>query len=146
MVRSVKRSTPLGRGKPLRRDGAGARRFAASRRKPLPAKSVRRAAQRDHELAVTEQVFRRDGGCILSHLASHRCHGTLTPHHLRKQSAGGQWTLENCVALCAGANGMVEDEPGWARTIGLVVRAGLSPAEAWQRRVDNGLIVRGPQP
>ena len=142
----MKRHKPLDRGTGLRRDSAGVRRFAASRRKPLRSKSEKRAAQRDHELAVSDAVVRRDGGCILRSLASHRCGGPLTVHHLRKQSAGGRWTLDNCVCLCASANTMVEDDPPWGRWLGLVVRYDIPPAVAWQRRVDCGLVVRTDQP
>lgn len=134
------------RGEPLRRDTPKARAWARKRRKPLRPRSEKRQDQRPQEEAITAEVFRRDGGCIMRTQASHICHGPLTPHHLRKQSAGGPWTLDNVVALCAWANGEVENAPYWGRHHGLVVRHDITPADAWQRRVDTGLVVRTPQP
>lgn len=67
-------------------------------------------------------MFERDGYlCALVALKpGHRCAGPLTPHHLKKASAGGSYTADNLVSLCAYANGWVEDEPREARALGLV--------------------------
>jgi hypothetical protein len=149
----------LRRSSPMKRDGAGARRFANAarkplkrtemkpaagmKRKPLRAKSEKRAAQRPHEEAVIEAVYVRDGGCILRTYEGHVCGGKRqTPHHLQKQSAGGAWSLENVVCLCAAGNGAVEDDPPWARIVGLVVRWDIDHSEAFQRRKDAGLVAR----
>lgn len=63
------------------------------------------------------------------------CAGPGTPHHLEKSSAGGATTPDNLVPLCSRHNTWVEDEPGAARLLGLVVRPGLDPAEAAARRL-----------
>lgn len=112
------------------------------RRKALAPRSPKRQLARLAEVELTELVFRRDGGCILREQTSHRCFGPPTAHHLLKASAGGGWTEDNIVCLCAGANTMVEDQPDWARNMGLVIRWGITPDLAWERRVAAGLIVR----
>ena len=101
------------------------------RRRPLladPAKarawrdrSARAQALDDDERAVREAVFRRDGGCLLRRLdADHRCLGPLTYHHLLKRDR--RYTVEGGVALCAGGNVAVEDDPDHHHALGLVVR------------------------
>ncbi len=70
---------------------------------------------------VKRKVYERDGGCVALRLdPEHRCIGPLTPHRLLKGSQGGRYTEDNTVALCAYANGMVEDVPEWGRRLGLV--------------------------
>lgn len=119
---------------------------AQARRRPLRFKSEKREAMREEEARVREAVFRRDGGCVLRGQASHRCQGPETPHHLAKASAGGRYTPENLVCLCAGSNTAVEDDPEWGRWVGLVVRWDITPGEAWDRRRDCGLVVRTERP
>lgn len=137
----MKRSGPPARRTPLKRVAMRAS------RKPLAVRSVKRQEARPAEAELTAVVFARDGGCVLREQASHRCTGKPeTPHHLKKSGAGGKWTDDNLVDLCAGANTMVEDEPYWGRAVGLVVRWDITPGEAWDRRVAHGLVVRTERP
>lgn len=103
--------------------------------------SKKRAAGTEDRRAIRERVYARDGWrCRL--LASvgatyfsvnedglrgpyekvPPCFGPLTPHHLLKASAGGPYTLDNLVTLCAGHNTWVEDHPATATALGLVIR------------------------
>lgn len=75
--------------------------------------------------AVREAVYERDGGCLLAHHSP--CHGSLTPHHRRKASQGGAYTVENVAALCVWHNDQLEadaDLAAYGRSIGLVLRTG----------------------
>lgn len=148
----------------MRRDGPGARRFAASRGRPSP-RSDAADADRDRQAEVRAAVFHRDGQrCVL---ASHvgqivrdrivvkvdgelrpvdqitevpRCYGRLTFGHRRHASAGGAYVSENGITLCVGHNGWCEDEPDAARALGgetpwwLVVREGDPEWEALGRK------------
>lgn len=115
---SLERRTPLRRRKGLTRSG---------RVNPVSAK--RRAGQADRA-AVRDAVFRRDGyACQVAALVPDvgRCFGGLTPHHRRKASQGGGYTVENIVAVCAHHNERLEADPDLAaraRAAGLVVRPG----------------------
>jgi 5-methylcytosine-specific restriction endonuclease McrA len=93
-------------------------------RKQLPRESAKRKAGRAERDRVREAVFRRDGHrCqLLPRDPEHRCWGPLTFHHLRKASAGGGYTEENGLTLCAGGNTWVEDHPDRALELGLVIR------------------------
>lgn len=63
---------------------------------------------------IRQQVFARDGGCKL---AGHgRCFGDLTPHHRRKASEGGGYTMLNLVSLCAHHNDQLEADAKLAKT------------------------------
>lgn len=64
---------------------------------------------------------------------------TMTPHHLRKEGQCGPYTLENLICLCATCNGWVEDNPDSAHRLGLVQRAGDTPADVWHRLFLAGL-------
>lgn len=70
---------------------------------------------------IREAVFDRDGGCVMFDNGWGECAGPDTPHHLKKASAGGSYTLTNLVTLCARHNGMVEDKPDEAEARGLVI-------------------------
>lgn len=96
------------------------------RRRGVKPVSDRRAADRDRRDEVRAAVFARDRYCRLIDRAdvAGTCRGPLTPHHLRKASAGGGYTEDNLVALCAGHNTWVEDEPDLAYSLGLVRRRG----------------------
>jgi hypothetical protein len=135
----------MNRNKPLRADPDKTRAWQRRSRKPLAAKSAKRAAKRPAEREVTEIVYGRDGGCVLRSMPRlgdevPLCGGPLTPHHLSKQSKGYDWSEDNLVALCSTHNGWVEDEPDLARTLGLVVTWGLDHAEARRRRIAAGLV------
>lgn len=73
---------------------------------------------------VREAVFARDNWTC--RLATTRqvggCLGPLTPHHVRKASAGGPYVEENLVTLCSHHNSWVEDHPIAAQMLGLVER------------------------
>lgn len=90
-------------------------------RKPLPAKSERRYSENEYRAAIRQQVFDRDGGCVMHGEGWGECAGPDTPHHLKKASAGGSYTLTNLVTLCARHNVMVEDKPAEAEARGLVI-------------------------
>lgn len=91
--------------------------------KKLPAKSERRYSENEQRETVRQLVYARDGGCVVAgEPGVGPCRGPDTPHHLRKASAGGSFTPDNLVTLCAFHNTLVEDEPLWARQRGLVVR------------------------
>lgn len=89
----------------------------------IPAQSRRVTAAQPQRRKVRTEVFERDGYvCALVRLKQgHRCLGGLTPHHLRKASAGGSYTADNLLTLCAFGNGWVEDNPAEARALGLVL-------------------------
>lgn len=85
--------------------------------------SDRRRAQLDERRAVREAVFARDRWqCQIPAHMRRECMGGITPHHLRKASAGGPYTEDNLTTLCEFHNGWVEDNPCEAYLIGLVVR------------------------
>jgi 5-methylcytosine-specific restriction endonuclease McrA len=86
--------------------------------------SKKRARENRGHAAIREAVFERDGyRCQLGHWSP--CFGPLTPHHRRKASQGGRYTLENLTALCSSHNDQLEADPvlaAYARSIGLVLR------------------------
>jgi hypothetical protein len=144
-------SWPLERRTPLRRTGI----------RPMSQERADDAVRRQQ---VREQLFARDGGCLLIPLQGRPvvavprghmeeatppdglrivkvpfCHGPDTPHHLIKAWKGGSYTLPNLVTLCAGHNVWVEDEPDAARPLGLCVTEGTTLAGAHQLLVHAGL-------
>lgn len=141
----LKRTTPLKRGKGLARSvlrSGGRLNLVSPKRKALAA---------DRHAAVGA-VFARDGWrkvqgvwvggrCIPAQVgAPGRCYGPLTPHRLKKGSAGGGYTVENVVAACARMNDWIEDHPDEAHAMGLVVRQGETVEEAWRRMQAHGLL------
>lgn len=76
--------------------------------------------------AIRAAVFARDGRCMLAHLPhAGNCGGHPTPHHRRKASQGGGYTLANLVAACSVHNDRLEenaDMAAAARVEGLVLR------------------------
>ena len=95
--------------------------------------------------AIRADVFDRDGACVLSNFAGHRCQGPPTPHHLKKASQGGGYTADNIVTLCSTGNTWVEDEPFAAHRLGLVVRHGDTLEDAWERMRAAGLVTYDPE-
>lgn len=84
------------------------------------------ALRREHA-AIRAQVFDRDAyRCALRDVAgAGRCYGPLTPHHRRKASQGGAYTLENLVTLCRHHNDQLEsraDVAAIGEALGLVTR------------------------
>lgn len=113
------------RGGPLKRKAPMARGIAQLKRTRLKPVSDKRRAAAPERAEVREQVFARDRHrCRLDGAAdvAGACRGPLTPHHLKKASAGGEYTLTNLVTLCAGHNTWVEDEPVKATELGMVIR------------------------
>ena len=119
----MNRGKPLARRTPLRADVEKQRAWQRAR-KALAPRSAKVTADLDRRREVREAVFTRDRWTC--RLATTRqagsCFGPLTPHHLRKASAGGGYTEENLVTLCAGHNTWVEDHPIAATMLGLVER------------------------
>lgn len=75
--------------------------------------------------AIRQAVFARDGyQCQLARVSPvvGDCFGPLTPHHLLKASAGGEYVVDNLTTLCAHHNGWVEDHPRVATELGMVRR------------------------
>lgn len=101
----------------------------------LPARNQERRPA-DVEAEVRAEVYARDRyRCVLdlpgmrmrlqlSTTQLPQCSGPLSPHHRRKASSGGAYTVENLVTACVGHNGWIEDEPDTARLLfpHLVVR------------------------
>ena len=114
------RSKPLARGK-------GPTRSRGLRARPLP------IAERRRRSTVSDDVFRRDGGCRLAEVPeAGPCFGRLTPHHRRKASQGGAYSTQNLVTLCAHHNDQLEadaDLAALAHRLGFVVRRGDSEWE-----------------
>lgn len=98
------------------------------RKSGLNAMSTKRREGVEDRKSIREAVFQRDRWtCVLERVARQRddvpeCHGPLTPHHLRKASAGGPYTMENLTTLCRSHNVWVEDHPKLATELGLVIR------------------------
>lgn len=139
------------RRKPLRANPATTREWKRRSRQPLRQTSRKRRVVADYERLVRAEVKDRDGGCVLRTIAdsdpvARKCWGIDTYHHLHKAGQGGPTTLDNGVCLCAGHNVRVEDEPAWAKRVGLVVNMEIDPGEAWDRRQLAGLIVRNDRP
>lgn len=107
------------------RDPAKAR---AWRRRSGPVKAIsdaRRAGSPDRRAVVARAFDAAGHRCVM--VGYSRCFGELTPHRIRKGSAGWDRTTAgyvdgNVVALCAHHNGLLEDEPALATTLGLVAR------------------------
>ena len=100
-----------------------------SRGKGLKARSDRKIAADDLKPPVREAVFRRDGArCRLRGLpGAGQCFGGLTPHHRRRDSQGGAYSLFNLVAACSHHNELLESDADFsaaAEAAGLVVRRG----------------------
>ncbi len=91
-------------------------------RAPMP------EGERARRLDVRRAIVKRDRGCVLAGVpGAGDCFGGLTPHHRRKASAQGGYTVENLVCLCAGHNDGLESDADLARLgrdRGLVVRRG----------------------
>ena len=121
----------------LTSDPQKAREWEQKSRGSLGARSAKKAAERQAEADIRLRVFQRDRRCVLSVLDdTHRCLGPLTPHHRRKASSGGAYSLLNLISICARGNGDIEDRPAYYRERfpHLVVREGDAEWESLGRR------------
>lgn len=137
---------PLARKTPLRSQSQLTPDKPLARRSRLAPVSAKRRAEHKASRPVVALVFERDRGC----LASRRpdvcgpCSGPLTPHHVRKDSQGGAWDLDNLVSLCWAHNCVwVEGNPAEAHALGLVARRGEPITYAWERMRAAGLVDGG---
>lgn len=93
-------------------------------RKPIPQQSRRTRADQPRRRKVRAAVFARDGyRCVLLDLVpGHECFGELTPHHRKKASRRGGYTLANLVSVCAWGNDVwIETHHDEATALGLLV-------------------------
>jgi hypothetical protein len=121
----------------LRRGTPKARKWVSGRRTPLKSRSARKQADKPSEDKIRQVVFARDyQTCRMAWHQDSECAGPLTYHHLRKAGAGGAYTVDNGVTLCAGHNTWVEDHPEEATMLGLVVREGDPGWESLGRRAN----------
>lgn len=90
------------------------------RRTRLRQRSKTRAAALNDQRRIRLAVFDRDGyrcqAGVLPDLARYSpCFGPLTPHHIRKASQGGRYTMSNLTTLCAHHNDLIEADANFAR-------------------------------
>lgn len=118
----------LRRNKPLRRDGAGARRFADQRSRLAPVSKKRRAAMPDRE-RVRLAVIDRDRGCVVAAMGVPEAgpcgqragRAMLEVHEVIPRGRGGDWLdVDNCIALCPAHHDWVTNNPASAAEYGLV--------------------------
>lgn len=97
-----------------------------------PVSDKRREAAPERR-SVWEEVLDRDKRqCrIAPFLPDEPCYGPLTPHHVKKASAGGTYTAANLVTACAHHNDWVEDHPAEAEALGLVKRWRPPPEDSF---------------
>lgn len=95
--------------------------------------STRRRRQARVQAVVKAAALERDGyRCVLAGVDdAGACWGPLDAHHLVKQSAGGDDSLDNEVTLCRHHNGWVEDHPKAARRLGLVRYRPVGEPVSW---------------
>lgn len=122
----------LERRERLRANPETTRAWQQRSRKRLPAKSEKRGTddEAERKRLVRREVFRRDRGCQLRDLAgAGECWGGPTPHHRRKASSAGAYTVENLAELCVGHNSRLETDADLAELVRehrpwLIVREG----------------------
>lgn len=115
------------RGGPLRADPEKAK---AWRRRAKRVKQVsdKRRAGGPARRAVVAAAIESSGHCVLiNERRAGPCHGKLTPHRLRKGSAGWDrrtagYVEGNVVMACSFHNGWIETFPLLAEELGMVVR------------------------
>jgi 5-methylcytosine-specific restriction endonuclease McrA len=99
-------------------------------RKPagrIKAQSAKRRKANASHVAIRQQVFERDRFlCRLQGATgAGECFGPLTPHHVRKASQGGAYSVDNLASLCAHHNVQLEADADLSRLaeqMGLVAR------------------------
>ena len=123
--------------KRLTSDPQKAREWQERSRGSLRSRGRQKEAERAAERAIRERVFARDRRCVLDVVdPSHKCNGPLTPHHRRKASSGGAYSMANLISVCASGTGDIEDRPAYYRHHFpfLVVREGDAEFESLGRR------------
>jgi hypothetical protein len=110
---------------PINSDPDKVRAWQQRSRKRLPAQSAKRQQEAKSNADIREQTFERDGWtCRLAGFTQlGPCMGPLTFHHKQKASAGGGYTVDNGITLCAQHNSAIEDFPLLARQLGMVKRS-----------------------
>lgn len=109
----MKRSGPLQRKTPLQ---------SRTRVKPISAKKAGRKTARTKAVAIAARRDRYQ--CQAQHVWFHECWGGLSPHEPHKQSAGCDETdPDQILMVCWRVNCRIEDEPKWARGLGLSVHS-----------------------
>lgn len=89
-------------------------------RRPIKVKSERRYSENEYRASIRQQVFDRDGGCVIAgEPGVGECFGPDTPHHILKAGQQGPYTLDNLVTLCARHNNWVESNKEHATRLGL---------------------------
>lgn len=99
----------------LTSDPQKAREWEQRSRGSLGGRSRQKEAERRTEAHIREQVFARDRGCVLRDDPEHRCFGPMTPHHRRKASSGGAYSMANLITICSTGNSDIEDRPAYYR-------------------------------
>lgn len=105
------------------------RAVSKKRAKAAPANRTVRAAvfERDRYRCVLADLERSPVFMNKSGRDEPECAGELTPHHRRKASSAGAYSMENLLTLCVFHNCFVEDNPDVVRAdygTWLVVREG----------------------
>lgn len=115
------------------------------KRTRMRGQSDARAEDAERRRLVRREVFRRDRGCQLRDLpGAGDCFGGPTPHHRRKASSVGAYTVENLVELCVGHNSRLETDADLAELVRrerphLIVREGDPEWEQLGRRASGTL-------
>jgi hypothetical protein len=99
---------------------------------------------REQRVPLVQELVAAGFGCEVGPLLkaygldSSHCRGRIEGlHELRKRSAGGSLTNpDNLVPACNPCNGFIEQEPGMARSLGLVILEGDPEWEALGARQD----------
>jgi hypothetical protein len=146
---SLERRTPLRRtGGPKRKTELSRGNSQLSRGGRINPMSRKRLAATEARAEVRRQVFARDGRCLLRGIdGAGPCLGRRTPHHVLKASAGGPYSVENLVQLCAHHNDWIETTDGQllALSVGLWCRHGDTLEACWRRMTVLGLVTYDPE-
>lgn len=94
-------------------------------RSPLRTMSAKRQATRAARRKAVADAADRDGHrCQAQLVWRHDCYGGLVGHEPHKRSAGGnELDADQILTVCSMVNSRIEDQPVWARDVGLSVHA-----------------------
>lgn len=112
------------RSAPLRSDPEKIREWQR-RSKPINPRSTRKQSRADARREAIVVAYERDGfACQAQKVWRHECWGGLSPHEPHKRSAGSDDTdPDQILTVCWGVNTRIEDDPEWARSLGLSVHS-----------------------